>query len=223
MDIRGALSKLDPNNDELWTGDGLPRVEALQALGLKGVTRGQITAASPNFTRFNLGVLDEKEDEPEGRSNTVEEPEEDFDLQASSPFPEPPAPDHVSFMGESQEFAGAAPQEPPPAPPPSIDPGEAAAALKAADEALAKARVAAEAAKRAEAEANRLRDAAVLAADRSRTSNENQAVIMNFLESTKPKLKPGEAPAPTAPAPIDRAHVRPIGYGKEMPNYPVKQ
>lgn len=47
-----ALGKLDPHNDNHWTGDGLPRVETVQLLAAdQSITRGSITAAAPNFTR----------------------------------------------------------------------------------------------------------------------------------------------------------------------------
>lgn len=53
-EIRAALLKLDTKNDDHWTEDGLPRVDAL---GLpKGITRGAVTAAAPLFTRANPSV-----------------------------------------------------------------------------------------------------------------------------------------------------------------------
>lgn len=50
--ILQALGKLDPQNDNHWTGDGLPRVETVQYFAAdQSLTRGSITAAAPNFTR----------------------------------------------------------------------------------------------------------------------------------------------------------------------------
>lgn len=50
--ILQALGKLDPNNENHWTGDGLPRVETVQYLAAdQSITRGAITEAAPNFTR----------------------------------------------------------------------------------------------------------------------------------------------------------------------------
>ena len=48
--IREALAKLDKANDDHWTEDGLP---VLEALGGK-FTREQVTAAAPKFTRETL-------------------------------------------------------------------------------------------------------------------------------------------------------------------------
>lgn len=47
-----ALAELDPANDEHWTRDGLPRVDAVAALsGLTGLKRGDLEAAAPGFSR----------------------------------------------------------------------------------------------------------------------------------------------------------------------------
>lgn len=46
--ILEALKKLDKSDDELWTKDGLP---LLEALGIEGVTRKDVTAAAPDFNR----------------------------------------------------------------------------------------------------------------------------------------------------------------------------
>lgn len=50
--ILSALLQLDTNNDDHWTSDGLPRMDAVEAiLGDKGITRQQVTAAKPGFSR----------------------------------------------------------------------------------------------------------------------------------------------------------------------------
>lgn len=52
MDIRTALAQLDPQDDEHWTMDGLPRVDAVAVLsGYDEVTRKEITDAAPGLTR----------------------------------------------------------------------------------------------------------------------------------------------------------------------------
>lgn len=51
--IRSALAKLDVKNDDHWTENGLPR---LDALGIKGLNRQDITGAAPQFTRANAVV-----------------------------------------------------------------------------------------------------------------------------------------------------------------------
>lgn len=208
MDIRGALQKLDPTRDEQWTTDGLPRIDALEAIGLKGVTRGQVTAVAPTFTRFNTNLEEEGEDLPEGM---VEPPVVEIEEPKAS-----------SFQMESSDFAGAAPLEPPPPPPPSVDPDAAKAALEAAEAELEAAKEVERKAKEAREKASQARDQVVAQVDRQRTPHEAQMVIMNFLESCKPKQKEGDAPAKVEPSPIDKAHARPQGYGKTRPMYPNK-
>jgi hypothetical protein len=206
MDIRGALQKLDPTNDAHWTADGLPRMDALEAVGLKGVTRGQVTAEAPTFTRFNTTLEEDGEDLPEGQDEpeVVESDEE---------------PKGVSFMGESNDFAGAAPLAPPPEPPP---PPPTEDELAAAEAVLAEAKAAAEEAKAAALKAQKERDRIVELTERQRTPQESQAVIMGYLAACQPKQKEGEAPTKHELAPIDKAHARPMGYGKVRPQYPTK-
>ncbi len=200
MDIRGALSKLDTTNDDHWTEDGLPRTTAL---GLKNVSRGQITAAAPGFTRYRP-VLD---DQPEGA------------------LPELPPAEVTSFQMESSEFGGGAPlgaEAPPPPPAPEPDADAAKAALDAADEAVAKAQKAATAAKAAEAAAQALRDQAIARFDRERTPNEQQGVLMGYLQSVAPSKRAEVQKAQAEMAPIDKAHQRQVGFGKGRPNYPTR-
>lgn len=69
--IREALSKLDPKNDDHWTEDGLPRIDALGFKKAPG--RDVVTAAAPLFTRANpsleaappLEVTNEVKGQPE--------------------------------------------------------------------------------------------------------------------------------------------------------------
>ena len=50
--IRGALEKLDPDNDAHWTKAGDPAMDAIEAiLGDKSVTRDDVKAADPGFNR----------------------------------------------------------------------------------------------------------------------------------------------------------------------------
>ena len=47
-----GLGKLDPNNDDHWTTEGLPRVEVVQELaGLTSLTRKEITETGRGFDR----------------------------------------------------------------------------------------------------------------------------------------------------------------------------
>ena len=49
--IRQALSALDPSTDEDWTAAGLPSMEQVRSLVGAEVTRKQVEAAAPGFTR----------------------------------------------------------------------------------------------------------------------------------------------------------------------------
>ncbi len=50
--ILEALGKLDPTNENHWTADGLPRIETVRMLaGNQTITREQITAEAPDFSR----------------------------------------------------------------------------------------------------------------------------------------------------------------------------
>ncbi len=52
MKIIDALLKLDPNNDDHWTADGLPRMEVVEEFAKKkGIKRAEVTAADPEFNR----------------------------------------------------------------------------------------------------------------------------------------------------------------------------
>lgn len=52
MDIKTALSQLDPMNDDHWTSDGSPRMDAVaKILGDESVKRKDVTDAAPDFTR----------------------------------------------------------------------------------------------------------------------------------------------------------------------------
>lgn len=77
MDIRAALEQLDPENDEQWTGDGLPKVDAVAALvGDENVKRADIKAADENFDREAARVLKvARATDPEAPEEVVAEPE----------------------------------------------------------------------------------------------------------------------------------------------------
>lgn len=72
MDIKEALGQLDTLNDEQWTGDGAPRVDAVEALLGEDVTRAQIIEVAPEFSRENPVLPDDEE-----ASNDEEQPGED--------------------------------------------------------------------------------------------------------------------------------------------------
>ena len=49
--VANALQALDPANDEHWTSRGVPSIEALTKMLGQAVTRAEIEAAAPDFTR----------------------------------------------------------------------------------------------------------------------------------------------------------------------------
>lgn len=51
MNIKEALQKLEPANNEHWTADGLPLLDAVQNICGQAVTRAQVTEAWPGFSR----------------------------------------------------------------------------------------------------------------------------------------------------------------------------
>lgn len=69
MDIREALSKLDTIDDEAWTSDGAPKIDAVKELLGRPVTRQEILDAAPKFTRQNPDLGDEPVAETEAESD----------------------------------------------------------------------------------------------------------------------------------------------------------
>lgn len=56
--IKEALAKLDPANENHWTSDGLPRIEAVRLLAAdQSITRDMITAESPGFKRDGVAPV----------------------------------------------------------------------------------------------------------------------------------------------------------------------
>jgi len=71
--ILEALGALEPENDECWTTQGLPRIDIVRTLADdEAITRRMITEAAPEFTRDNPEIpLDDEETE-----QPVSDPEE---------------------------------------------------------------------------------------------------------------------------------------------------
>lgn len=52
--IKDALAKLDPQNDNHWTSDGLPRIDTIRMFASDpSISRELITAEAPDFSRSN--------------------------------------------------------------------------------------------------------------------------------------------------------------------------
>jgi hypothetical protein len=67
MDIREALSQLDTLNDDHWTSEGAPKIDAVKELLGGPVTRQDIINAAPHFSRENPIVEEEKSNAEEGQ------------------------------------------------------------------------------------------------------------------------------------------------------------
>tara|TARA_R110000822_G_scaffold120633_1_gene254116 strand:- start:11259 stop:11954 length:696 start_codon:yes stop_codon:yes gene_type:complete len=81
MHLKEALARLDCNNDEHWTADGLPRMDAIVELlgGDTSVTRKAVTDAVPGLTRAIAKAHEVTGDEP---ITAAAEPEPEIDVEA---------------------------------------------------------------------------------------------------------------------------------------------
>ena len=81
MDLREALSQLDTLNDDHWTAEGAPKIDAVKEIVGGPVTRQDIINAAPHFTRENPIVEDEIKEDPVQPADG-ELPEDFFDAFA---------------------------------------------------------------------------------------------------------------------------------------------
>ncbi|QDP53462.1 MAG: hypothetical protein GOVbin4933_8 [Prokaryotic dsDNA virus sp.] len=79
-EILEAVRDLDPQNDEHWTADGLPRLDAVENLLGGDVSRKAVTNAAPDFTR---AVAQELVDAPENGEPPVDEPPVEGDSEVA--------------------------------------------------------------------------------------------------------------------------------------------
>lgn len=103
MNINQALATLDPENDDHWTSDGLPRMEVVEDLvGDKSIKRKDVTDADPEFTRETAKARKtETPDEPND-DTASDEPDAGTDApDGSGDDPEPDG-DAGSEEGEPQ-------------------------------------------------------------------------------------------------------------------------
>jgi chromosome segregation ATPase len=54
MELKQAIESLDPKNDEVWTENGLPKLEVVKELTGKSYSRKEVTDAAPLHTRERL-------------------------------------------------------------------------------------------------------------------------------------------------------------------------
>lgn len=89
MDIKEALSQMDPLDDDQWTQDGAPKVETVASLMNDfSVKRQDIVNAAPAFSRSNPVVeIEETSTDEEEEQTETETPEGEQSQE------QPPAPD----------------------------------------------------------------------------------------------------------------------------------
>ena len=76
MEIREALQELDAFNDDHWTADGAPKIDAVKELIGGPVLRQNIIDAAPDFSRDNQVIPDAEPAKDESNEPPVHEPEE---------------------------------------------------------------------------------------------------------------------------------------------------
>lgn len=82
--IKEALELLDPEKDEHWTADGLPRMDIVESLvGDKSITREDVTNADPEFCRDRAKITS---------TETVAEKRQEATDVLQDIVPEEPAP-----------------------------------------------------------------------------------------------------------------------------------
>lgn len=97
MNIREALSQLDTLDDDLWTSEGYPKIDAVKELLGRSVTRQEIVEAAPQFSRSNPIVEEEKLDEEASEDQPKVVYSDDPDLISNFAKEEPV--DVNSFLG----------------------------------------------------------------------------------------------------------------------------
>ena len=98
MDIKEALSQLDTLDDNLWTQDGSPKIEAVSDLVGNKVTRAEILEAAPKFSRENPDTSAATEDEKQAQQDeqTIVVEDEDFTVLDELEGRKPMAPSELA-------------------------------------------------------------------------------------------------------------------------------
>lgn len=221
--IIAALEQLDVSNVNHWTADGLPRLETLKMLaGNPGLTREQVTAVAPGYSRENRVVNLTSETPPAAPPTSSNPPATPAatvqggdngadDAHAGGADPE---------VGEdSAAGQGAAPED-----------AELAGAQRALDEALAREVEA----KRAVAEATATLDRLLEARAESGEKTSGAAAVQGYLKSQQLARESRGARLQELrgiplkdilpkPAPIDAAFARKTGFGNKRPQRPQQR
>ncbi len=105
MDIGSALASLDHTNDEHWTADDLPRLEAINKLVGRKVQRLEVTNAQPGFVRS----VDRLNPVPETANPPVAETSPAIEQTAAETSPEAAEDDaKAETIGEGSDAVNAA-------------------------------------------------------------------------------------------------------------------
>ena len=111
--IREALAKLDIDNDNHWTTEGLPRLDVMKDLVGDAVSRSDITSAAKGFSRKTPNLEIEKPENTgsgEVADAPAETPEATEDNQTApdeqAPEETPPEPDADTTPAETVEEEG---------------------------------------------------------------------------------------------------------------------
>ena len=96
MSLLAALRKLDKDDDNHWTADGLPIVAIVQELAADtSITRKMITSAIPGYTRESL-QMEAESGEPDAQKPESDAQKAESDAQkAEGDAPEPDAPEET--------------------------------------------------------------------------------------------------------------------------------
>lgn len=97
--VRSVLDKLDPANPDHWTSQGVPRMDALEKLGLK-ITRAELTELAPGFTRPQGDDTQEGEGEKAKREGDPEHPGFSDPQHPERENPRQPRPEKVAEVNE---------------------------------------------------------------------------------------------------------------------------
>lgn len=172
-EIREALTKLDPANDDHWTGEGYPAIDAVNKLVPGTVKRAEITEAAPTFTRENPKL----DAEPLPKEQPPTEPLAGQDQGEGGDEGEDDA-----INTEAQNDAGV---EPEPEGEDEDELDELEAAVRAADKEVEKAQAELDERRKVLDAAIRKRDSLIKARESNRPKHANILAIQGYLKRQK--------------------------------------
>lgn len=173
-EIREALTKLDPANDDHWTGEGYPAIDAVNKLVPGTVKRAEITEAAPTFTRENPKL----DAEPLPKEQPPTEPLAGQDQGEGDD-------EDDAINTEAQNDAGAEPEPEPEGEDGEDELDELEAAVRAADKEVEKAQAELDERRKVLDAAIRKRDSLIKARESNRPKHANILAIQGYLKRQK--------------------------------------